>query len=59
MCAGLYGHPVLHLHGQFCVVSLPYMDNKWSGSERYLLSRYPEQSNALATSTGLVCPVLV
>jgi len=28
------------------------MDNKWSGSERDLLSHLPERANALATSTG-------
>ena len=43
---------LLRLHGQFCVVSLPYMDNEWSVSERNLLSQRPEQANALATSTG-------
>jgi len=32
----------LRLHGQFCVVLLPYMDNKWSSSERDLLSQRPE-----------------
>jgi len=42
----------LRLHGQFCVVSLPYTDNEWSGSERDLLSQHPERANALATSTG-------
>jgi len=36
----------------FSVVSLSYMDNKWSGSERDLLSLRPERANALATSTG-------
>jgi len=49
----LAGEPLLlRLHGQFCVVSLPYMDNEWSGSERDLLSQRPDQANALATSTG-------
>ena len=43
---------LLRLHGQFCVVSLPYMDNEWSVSERDLLSQRPERANALATSTG-------
>ena len=43
---------LLRLHGQFCVVSLPYMDNMWSGSERDLLSQRPERATALATSTG-------
>jgi len=43
---------LLRLHGQLCVVSLPYMDNKWSVSERDLLSQRPERANALATSTG-------
>jgi len=43
---------LLRLHGQVCVVSLPYMDNEWFGSERDLLSQRPEQANALATSTG-------
>jgi len=43
---------ILRLHGQFCVVSLPYMDNEWSGSERGLLSQRRERANALATSTG-------
>ena len=43
---------VLRLHGQLCVVSLPYMDNKWSGSERDLLSQRHERANAFATSTG-------
>jgi len=28
------------------------MDNKWSGSERDLLSQRPERANALATWTG-------
>jgi len=28
------------------------MGNKWSGSERGLLSQRPERTNALATSTG-------
>ena len=32
---------LLHLHGQFCVVSLPYRDNEWSGSERDLLESAP------------------
>jgi len=45
------GH-ILRLHGQFCVVSIPYMDNEWSGSESDLLSQCPERANALATSTG-------
>jgi len=31
---------VLRLHDQFCIVSLPYMDNVWSASERYLLSQH-------------------
>jgi len=35
---------LLRLHGQFCVVSLPYMDNEWSGSESDLLSRQPERA---------------
>jgi len=43
---------LLCLHGQFCVVSLPYMANKWSGSERDLLSQRPERANALAISIG-------
>ena len=43
---------LLRLHGQFCVVSLPYMDNEWPVSERDLLSQRPERANALATSTG-------
>ena len=43
---------ILRLHGQFCVVSLPYMDNEWSVSERDLLSQCPERANAVATSTG-------
>ena len=43
---------ILRLHGQFCVVSLPYMDNEWSVSERDLLSQHPERANALATWTG-------
>ena len=43
---------LLRLHGQFFVVSLPYMDNERSGSERDLLSKHPEGANALATSTG-------
>ena len=43
---------LLRLHGQFFVVSLPYMDNERSGSERDLLSQRPEGANALATSTG-------
>jgi len=43
---------LLRLHGQFCIVSLPYVDNKWSGSERDLLSQHPERVNALVTSTG-------
>ena len=38
------GAQLLCLHGQFCVVSLPYMDNEWSGSERDLLSQHPEES---------------
>jgi len=37
------GALLLRLHGQFCVVSLPYMDSKWSGSERYLLSQRPNE----------------
>jgi len=45
-------YKILCLHGQFCVVSLPYMDNKWSGSECDLLSQRPERANALVTSTG-------
>ena len=45
---------LLRLHGQFCVVSLPYMDNEWSGSERYLLSQHPERANGLATERRLV-----
>jgi len=28
------------------------MDNKWSGSERDLLSQRPERANALVTTTG-------
>jgi len=43
---------LLRLHGQFCVVLLPYMDNEWSVSERDLLSQHPERANALATWTG-------
>ena len=43
---------LLRLHGQFFVVSLPFMDNERSGSERDLLSQRPEGANALATSTG-------
>ena len=43
---------LLRLHGQFFVVSLPYMDNERSGSERDLLSQRPEGANALAISTG-------
>jgi len=43
---------LLRFHGQFCVVSLPYKDNEWSGSERDLLSERPERANALATWTG-------
>jgi len=43
---------LLRLHDQFCIVSLPYMDNVWSASERYLLSQHSEQANALATWTG-------
>ena len=43
---------LLRLHGQFFVVSLPYMDNEWSCSERYLLSQRTERANALATSAG-------
>jgi len=43
---------LLRLHGQFCVVSLPYMDNERSGSERDLLSQRLERANALATSRG-------
>ena len=39
---------LLRLHGQFCVVSLPFLDDKWSGSERDLLSHLPERANALA-----------
>ena len=57
MSAARANHPksantyILRLHGQFCVVSLPYMD-KWSGSEHDLLCPHPERANALATSTG-------
>jgi len=40
------------LHGQFCVVSLPHMDNEWSCSERDFLSQRPERANALSTWTG-------
>jgi len=43
---------LLRLYGQFCVVSLPYMDNKLSGSQCGLLNQHPERANALATSTG-------
>jgi len=43
---------LLRLHDQFCIVSLPYMDNVWSASEHYLLSQHSEQANALATWTG-------
>ena len=43
---------ILRLHGQFFVVSLPYMYNERSGSERDLLIQRPEGTNALATSTG-------
>jgi len=43
---------ILRLHGQFCVGSLPYMDNELSGSERDLLSQRPERADALATWTG-------
>jgi len=43
---------LLRLHGQFCVISLPYMDNEWSGPERDLLSQRFERANALATWTG-------
>jgi len=39
------GCTVLRLHDQFFVVSLPYMDNEWSGSERDLLSQHPERAN--------------
>jgi len=39
------GH-LLRLHGQFFVVSIPYMDNERSGSERELLSQRPEGANA-------------
>ena len=43
---------LLRLYGQFCVVSLPDMDNEWSGSESDLLSQHLERVNALATWTG-------
>ena len=43
-----------------CLVTVYYMDNEWSVSERDLLSQHHEQANALATWTGrrLVCEVL-
>ena len=39
---------VLNVHGQFFVVSLPHMDNKWSGCEGDLLNQRPQRANALA-----------
>jgi len=33
---------LVHLHGQLFVVSLPYADNKWFGSECDLLSQHIE-----------------
>ena len=47
---------ILRLHGQFCVVLLPYMDNEWSGSERDLLSAHWSRSRGtrLAPSTASI-----
>jgi len=43
---------LVHLHGQFFIVYLPYMNSKWSSSECDLLSQHPEKVNVLATSWG-------
>jgi len=41
---------LLRLHGLLFVVSLPYMDDEWSSSERELLSLHTERADTLSHS---------